>query len=185
MQKARRHSACGTPTACKRTVSGTISLPCSGCFSPFPHGTCSLSVSQKYLALPDGPGRFRQDSSCPALLRIPPVIHLLRVQGFHLLRPDFPISSTSDLLTSDGPTTPALPEQHRFGLFPFRSPLLRKSLLFSFPPGNEMFQFPGFAFRLHGIPNKLGGLPHSDIHGSMLICSSPWLFAAYHVLLRL
>ena len=27
--------------------------------------------------------------------------------------------------------------------------------------------------------------PHSDIHGSMLICSSPWLFAACHVLLRL
>jgi hypothetical protein len=60
----------GTPTACRRTVSGTISLPCSGCFSPFPHGTGSLSVSQEYLALPDGPGRFRQDSSCPALLRI-------------------------------------------------------------------------------------------------------------------
>ena len=29
------------------------------------------------------------------------------------------------------------------------------------------------------------GLPHSDIHGSMVICTSPWLFAAYHVLLRL
>ena len=27
--------------------------------------------------------------------------------------------------------------------------------------------------------------PHSDIHGSLLICSSPWLFAAYHVFLRL
>ena len=32
-----------------------------------------------------------------------------------------------------------------FRLFPVRSPLLRESLLFSFPPGNEMFQFPGFA----------------------------------------
>ena len=29
------------------------------------------------------------------------------------------------------------------------------------------------------------GFPHSDIHGSMDICSSPWLFAAYHVFLRL
>ena len=27
--------------------------------------------------------------------------------------------------------------------------------------------------------------PHSEIHGSMDICSSPWLFAAYHVFLRL
>ena len=31
----------------------------------------------------------------------------------------------------------------------------------------------------------LRGFPHSDIHGSKDICSSPWLFAAYHVLLRL
>ena len=29
------------------------------------------------------------------------------------------------------------------------------------------------------------GFPHSDIHGSLDICSSPWLFAAYHVFLRL
>ena len=48
-----------------------------------------------------------------------------------------------------GPTTPnwqrhqALPPA-RFRLFPFRSPLLRESLLLSFPPGTEMFQFPEF-----------------------------------------
>ena len=29
------------------------------------------------------------------------------------------------------------------------------------------------------------GFPHSDISGSMAICASPKLFAAYHVLLRL
>jgi hypothetical protein len=33
----------------------------------------------------------------------------------------------------------------RFGLFRVRSPLLAESLLFSFPPGTEMFHFPGFA----------------------------------------
>ena len=48
-----------------------------------------------------------------------------------------------------GPTTPnwqrhqALPPA-RFRLFPFRSPLLRESLLLSFPAGTEMFQFPAF-----------------------------------------
>ena len=48
-----------------------------------------------------------------------------------------------------GPTTPlqhrqqAVPLQ-RFGLLPFRSPLLRKSRLLSFPRGTEMFQFPRF-----------------------------------------
>ena len=55
MQKARRHSACTAPTACKRMVSGSISLRYSRFFSPFPHGTGSLSVSQEYLALADGP----------------------------------------------------------------------------------------------------------------------------------
>ena len=29
-----------------------------------------------------------------------------------------------------------------FGLFPFRSPLLRESIFLSLPAGNEMFQFP-------------------------------------------
>src|SRR5450756_1651730 len=83
MQKARRHpdTSVGTPTGCKRTVSGTISLPCSGFFSPFPHGTGSLSVSQKYLALPDGPGSFNQDFSCPDLLRIPIIIIILTCTG--------------------------------------------------------------------------------------------------------
>ena len=47
------------------------------------------------------------------------------------------------------PTTPnwqrhqALPPA-RFRLFPFRSPLLRESLLLSSPRGTEMFQFPRF-----------------------------------------
>ena len=57
------------PTACRHAVSGTISLPSQGFFSPFPHGTCSLSVASEYLALPDGPGRFPQGSTCPAVLR--------------------------------------------------------------------------------------------------------------------
>ena len=69
MQKARRHPK--TPAACKRMVSGSISLPCSGFFSPFPHGTGSLSVSQEYLVLADGPAGFTQGFTCPALLRIP------------------------------------------------------------------------------------------------------------------
>src|SRR3954467_3473713 len=38
---------------------------------------------------------------------------------------------------------PGLPPD-RFGLGPFRSPLLRELLLLSFPVGTEMFQFPTF-----------------------------------------
>ena len=66
-----------------------------------------------------------------------------------------------------------------------------------------MFQFPGFAFltlciqvkntwftllliTLAGNNNRIsGGLPHSEIHGSKLILSSPWLIAEYHVFHRL
>ncbi len=75
MQKARRQlplqqAIISPPTACKRTVSGSISLRCSRFFSPFLHSTSSLSVSQKYLALPDGAGRFPQGVSDLAVLRI-------------------------------------------------------------------------------------------------------------------
>ena len=37
--------------------------------------------------------------------------------------------------------------------------------------------------RIHS--SSLWGFPHSDIHGSVLISSSPWLFAGYRVLHRL
>ncbi len=68
------HYTKGTPsplralTACTYVVSGSISLPSPGFFSPFPHGTGSLSVDREYLALEDGPPMFRQDYTCPALL---------------------------------------------------------------------------------------------------------------------
>ena len=91
----KRHAVtyCYAPTACRRTVSGTISLPCLGCFSPFPYGTGSLSVSEEYLALPDGAGRFKQDFSGPALLRIPLVPVNLRLRGYHALWLNFPKNS--------------------------------------------------------------------------------------------
>ena len=83
MQKARRHTCSyikyinRTPTACRRMISGTISLFCSKYFSPFPHGTGTLSVSQSYLAFPGGPGVFSQGVSCPVILRILPDIYII------------------------------------------------------------------------------------------------------------
>ena len=79
----------------------------------------------------------------------------------------------------------------RFGLFRFRSPLLAESLLISVPEGTEMFHFPSFAARNLSLFSSglcrlsRQGFPHSEIHGSTLVCSSPWLIAAYHVLLHL
>ena len=55
------HYTKGTPsrlrarTVCKHSVSGTLSLPALGFFSPFPHGTGLLSVIDEYLALEGGP----------------------------------------------------------------------------------------------------------------------------------
>ena len=53
-----------------------------------------------------------------------------------------------------------------------------------------MFQFRRFPSYAYFIQRRMtgycpAGLPHSDIPGSMDICSSPRLFAACHVLLRL
>lgn len=109
--------------------------------------------------------------------RVPPYSRIgspLRVRGCHPLWPDFP-----DRSACLEPTT---------GLFRFRSPLLAESLLMSVPPGTEMFQFPGFASPHYVFMWRypsLGGLPHSDVHGSTPARGSPWLFAACHVLHRL
>ena len=48
-----------------------------------------------------------------------------------------------------------------------------------------MFQFPGFAPTIVGSAVAGAGLSHSEIPGSQVICTSPELIAAYHVLRRL
>src|SRR5689334_15975023 len=119
MQKARgqafpAEAGHSPPTACRHTVSGTISLPSQGFFSPFPHGTGSLSVRSVYLALRNGLRRFLQGFTCPAVLRYP-----LRVQLDFVYAPitlfgaSFQRASTIDWIgnsTVAGPTTPLSPE---------------------------------------------------------------------------
>ena len=98
---------------------------------------------------------------------------IFRLQGYHLLRPDFPDCSTRSLRIT---TT---------GLFPFRSPLLRESRLISFPQVTEMFQFTGFASSPYVFRTgyrRSGGFPHSEILGSKLVCQLP---EAYRRLPRL
>ena len=80
-----------------------------------------------------GPPIFRQDFTCPALLK--DLTNHLPVRGYHPLWPAFPDSS-------------GLVRQAT-GLVRVRSPLLAESRLMSFPPGTEMFQFPGFASRTY------------------------------------
>src|SRR5215831_18173340 len=107
--------------------------PLPGFFSPFPHGTGSLSVDHEYLALEDGPPIFRQDFTCPALLVASLVPHpTFHVRGCHPLRPPFPERSVKSDVKS-------------CRLLRVRSPLLAESRLISVPPATEMFQFTGFA----------------------------------------
>jgi hypothetical protein len=188
-----RHSP---PTACRYTVSGTLSLPSQGCFSPFPHGTGSLSVAGEYLALRDGPRSFPRDFSCPAVLRnLPNEPEPCRLPDCHRLWWAFPDPSTMSLVCDSSalrPSRPYNPAVHarRFGLFRVRSPLLAESLLFSLPMGTEMVHFPTlpshayvFSEGYSGISQS--GFPHSEIPGSKRICRSPRLIAAYRVLHRL
>ena len=70
-------------------------------------------------------------------------------QPFQVVRLNNKFVTLLPVLTPARPD-PATPEQQRvkaitlfrFGLFPFRSPLLRESLVLSFPWGTKMVQFP-------------------------------------------
>ena len=118
-------------------------------------------------------------------------VGILRLRDYHPLGSTFPGRSThvpifdSAALNRTAPATPR--PQARFRLFPFRSPLLRESRLISTPPGTEMFQFPGlssvhYVFMNGYPPFRMDGFPHSEIRGSKVVCTSPQLIAAYHVL---
>ena len=105
-----------------------------GVLFTFPSRYYSLSVTWSYLAFWDGPHFFRQDFSCPDVLRITLASSKFRLQEFHLLCSTFPGKfdySSRYYIVVLTPKTLCL----RFGLLRFRSPLLSESLLFSFPPG--------------------------------------------------
>ncbi len=137
-----------------------------------------------------GPPGFTRDFSCPALLRYGIGPLGLCILGSHHLWPDVPDPVLLAFVVPRFPPYNPRGQALGFGLFRFRSPLLTESRLLSFPPGTEMFHFPGLALAAlwiqAGVPGlQPGGLPHSEILGSMPACGSPRLFAACHVLRRL
>ena len=155
-------------------VSGSISLPYSGFFSPFPHGTSSLSVSQEYLALPDGPGRFVQGFTCPALLRIPLSITLFTCTG---LSPAMvPLSRGFQFI------------KHQM-LWSYNTSIAVTTLVWAVPrslaaTNGITFVFSSFRYLDVSVPwvcsrqsrvtcLQHAGLPHSDIYGSKCMCHSP------------
>lgn len=166
-------------------VSGSVSLRYSRFFSPFPHGTGSLSVSQEYLALPDGPGRFRQGFTCPALLRIPLCITSLTHTGLSPSMADLSRSFRFGLHTMSWSYNPRLAVTRLVWANP-RSLATTYGITFVF------FSSAYLDVSVQRVCPPIGvihlqciGLPHSDTSGSPRVCRSPELFAAYHVLLRL
>ena len=180
-------------------VSGSISLPSPGFFSPFPHGTAALSVATEYLALDRGRPGFRQDFSCPAVLRnCITESSSFRLRGFHPLWPAFPkpFCYVEDLsLCGLPPCSPTTPRKVVWA-FPISLAatigISGGSLLFliSFPGLLRWFSSPSVASASYFIQTSDDGissigLPHSAIQGLQDMCSFPWLIAAYHGLLRL
>ena len=126
-----------------------------------------------------------------------------RVRGHYPLGRCFPTASAIKTIDNSSRTsTPFISynppfRKMRFGLFPFRSPLFRVSrelrsistniradgtqlILFSFPPGTEMFHFPGFASRRRYPADsnlKLEGFPIRISPDQRLQTASPKLFA--------
>ena len=77
-----------------------------------------------------------------------------------------------------------------FGLFRFRSPLLTESHVVFSSSGYldvSVHRVPSAWLWIHHAVTEVcsAGFPHSDISGSLDMCSSPKLFAAYHVFHRL
>ena len=72
LQKARGHFTPVETGTLPRLVGTRFQAlfhdPSPGCFSSFPHGTSSLSVTREYLGLPSGLGRFTRDFTGPELL---------------------------------------------------------------------------------------------------------------------
>ena len=150
LQKARRHTAKGCSGRLRARGFRYCFTPLAGCFSPFPHGTGSLSVTGECLALEGGPPCFPPGFTCPAVLGYGPrggwgfAYGALTRCG----RPSHAVPLPHPFLTAPrvpgpGPGPPATPDGNRpgalppigFGLLRFRSPLLAQSRLISLPPG--------------------------------------------------
>ena len=162
---SQAHSSKGTPppphnkcvkalTACKRPVSGTISLPSRGTFH---HSLTVLSTigHQEVFRQPSGLGRFTQDSTSPVLLgqTVPDTHQPVPPTGVSPTTPRLPrrfsyqpahAPPLRQKRKQDSPTTPhtqPLPSitRTRFNHHPLS---LATTHGISSPTGTEMFHFP-------------------------------------------
>jgi hypothetical protein len=147
------------PTDCRHTVSGTLSLPSRGTFHPsltvLVHYRSPGSIQPYQAVLADSHGIPRAPrysgttqgacSPTPTGLSPTPAGHSHAVRLDHRFITPRPRGSMAKRAPQPRKRNPCR-VSHATGLgsIRFRSPLLTESLLFSLPPGTEMFHFPGF-----------------------------------------
>ena len=111
-----------------------------------------------------------------------------RLRGSHPLRPGFPAGSailTPSLCRRILQPHPTPCDADGLGSSAFARHYLRNHCYFLFLRVLRCFSSPGLPRTSSCAGIASGGLPHSEIRGSMGICPSPRLIAACHVLLRL
>jgi hypothetical protein len=123
-------------------------IPLPWCFSPFPHGTGSLSVARSIRALEGGPPSFPQGFSCPVVLRYSAQQPCARFRYGTLTRSGGPSQTLRVTLTPllwthlrkscHCPLNPdnagSYTNSAGLGASPVRSPLLRASPRTRLPP---------------------------------------------------
>ena len=133
----------------------------------------------------DGAACFRQDSSGPALLRILLRVACLPVRAFHPLRTAFPDRSRSQASTMPESYNPGRAVTLPVWALP-RSLATTCGIIVIFSSCGYLDVSVPRVRPLHkGVHIAVDGLSHSEIPGSKVICTSPELIAAYHVLHRL
>ena len=159
MQKVRRHSSKTTaPTACKRMVSGTISLPLRGTFH------LSLTVLVRYrsplvFSLAGWSPRIRSGFHVSGSTQVPTwsrssfVYGAITLYGWAFLRHSTTraFCNSRVALRDDhvGPTTPNTQRPQAFthpvwAISPFARHYSGNRDFLYFPPGTQMCHFPGF-----------------------------------------
>ena len=144
---SQAHSTKGTPppsravTSCRSMVSGSLSLPSPGFFSPFPHGTMRYRWPSVF-SLGSWSTRIRAGFLVPRPTQ--DTARRLRLSRTRLSRSTagLPMPFRSPRLLT---LAVLQPRSWRFGLLRFRSPLLTESLLISFPGLLRWFTSPSVA----------------------------------------
>ena len=143
----------------------------------------------EYLGLGGGPPGFPRDFACPAVLWIPLARSQFRLPGFHRLRPAFPklfayrsrcflwSSTPVGLLRPVWPPSRSLAATWEITLVFFSCRYLDVSV--------HGVSLPHTIYSSADDRLAPAGFPHSDTRGSMAVCASPRLFAAFCVLRRL